>query len=93
MTYQIHFIKSGRKGMGQYKYQILKDRIPIATYAYDMRDNQQWVTMEDSATETWSLSVNQFLQGGGKDPLELTDFATDYLNDKLSGPPDQANVD
>lgn len=80
MTYRVNFLKSGREGMGQFIYEIFEGGLPVATYGYDMRDHQHWVTVAGVGTETWSLSENEFIKGGGREPLELTAFAISYLN-------------
>jgi hypothetical protein len=86
VTYRIEHSKSKREPFGSYRYSIFKDDSLIAYYWHDYRGDEHGIEFLDGRTEESPVGrMIDFIQGGGPEPLALSERAVVYLEASLKG--------
>lgn len=76
---------SKRESFGNYTYRIYEDDRLIACYWHDFRGDEHGIEFMDGTCEGWPVGRSiDFIQGGGPEPLTLSDGAVAYLNQHRS---------
>ncbi|MBS0309161.1 MAG: hypothetical protein JSS58_09335 [Proteobacteria bacterium] len=69
---------------GNYKYRILENGRLIAHYWHDYRGDEHGIDFLNGTSELWPVGrMIEFVEGGGPEPLTLSEKAVAYLNSKL----------
>jgi hypothetical protein len=81
MSYSIERDNSRRReDFGEYKYQILRDGLRVASYWHDYRGDDHGLVFVDGTIESWPVGrITDFVEGGGPRPLQLTKKAIAFL--------------
>lgn len=79
----VHQVVREREPFGDYEYEILREGRRVARFFHDYRGDGCWVVFPDGRGEQVSAGVPNFLQGGGGQPLRLTDAALRFLEARL----------
>ena len=81
MTYKIEHAKSNRDSFGNYRYCIYEDGCLIAYYWHDYRGDEHGIEFINGTSEPCPVGqMADFIEGGGPQPLALSDRAVAYLN-------------
>ncbi|MCY1032919.1 hypothetical protein OV207_15720 [Corallococcus sp. BB11-1] len=72
----------GREPFGDYHYEIFREGTLVARYAHDYRGDGTWIVFVGGRKEA-SPGVREFLEGGGPQPLRLSDKAVRFLTARL----------
>jgi hypothetical protein len=84
MSYKIEQVDSSRKSFEEYKYNIFNDGRLIARYWHDYRGDDHGIDFLDGTSESWPVGrMVEFVEGGGPQPVMLTDRAISYIERKL----------
>ena len=84
MSFIIERISGDRDSFGNYKYRILENGRLIAHYWHDYRGNEHGIDFINRTNELWPVGrMIEFVEGGGTEPLTLSEKAVAYLNGKL----------
>ena len=69
-----------REAFGAYTYRIYDDDRLVARYWHDHRGDEHGIEFVDGASEAWPVgNTIDFIEGGGAEPLRLSDRAVAYL--------------
>ena len=78
--------KSGvriQSSFGHYEYEILDGEAMIATYWHDYRGDEHGIIFLDGRRDDgFPGRTNEFIQGGGPEPIRLSSLAIEYLDQK-----------
>ncbi len=82
MSYRIEHDDSAiRESFGPYYFRIYKDDQLIARYWHDYRGDDYGIEFLKATTQKWPFRViSDFIEGGGPEPLKLTQWAVAYLD-------------
>jgi hypothetical protein len=84
MEYSVRHKKEEREGFGPYRYDILFEKRIVATYSHDFRGDDHWIDFENGETIQWPVGkMTDFLKGGGRQPLRLSEDAVAFLKENL----------
>ena len=80
MSYTIEQDKSQRESFGNYTYRIYESGRLIANYWHDYRGDEHGIRFIDGAEQAWPVGrMTDFVEGGGPQPLTLSQRAVAYL--------------
>lgn len=83
MSFKIEQVDSTREPFGNYTYKIYENGHLIAHYWHDYRGDEHGIEFVDGVNELWPVSrMTDFIDGGGQNPLTLSERAVAYLNQK-----------
>ena len=83
MSFTIEQTKEKRENFGNYTYRIYEDGRLIAHYWHDYRGDEHGIEFVGGAKESWPVGrLTDFIEGGGPQPLILSERAVDYLKQK-----------
>lgn len=84
MSFTIERAGGDRDSFGNYKYRILENGRLIAHYLHDYRGDEHSIDFVNGPSELWPVGrMIEFVEGGGPNPLTLSEKAVSYLNGKL----------
>jgi len=85
MSYRIEQDDSTkRQGFAPYTYRIYDDERLIARYWHDFRGDEHEINFIDGKNERWPVGrMIDFVEGGGPEPLRLSERAVAYLDRKI----------
>ena len=84
-TFTIKYADPNRDSHGNYKYRIFKNGRIVAIYWHDFRGEEHGIDFISGSREDWPVGrMIEFLQGGGPQPLVLSEKAVKYLDLKCS---------
>jgi hypothetical protein len=72
-----------REPFGDYEYEVRREGVLVARFFHDYRGDGCWVVFPDGRGEEVGAGVPNFLEGGGGQPLRLTDTAVRFLTARL----------
>jgi hypothetical protein len=85
VIYRVEQDQTSRKSFGSYTYSIYKGKSLVARYWHDHRGDEHGIEFLTGASESWPVgSMSDFLEGGGLQPLRLSEKATQYLDERLA---------
>ena len=77
-----------RRSSGEYAYRIYDGDRLVARYWHDHRGDEHGIEFIDGHSETWPVGrMIEFIEGGGPEPLRLSERAQAYLKARQSGRP------
>lgn len=81
MSYSIERDNSRkREDFDEYRYRILQNGHFMASYWHDYRGDDHGLVFVDGAIESWPVGrMTDFVEGGGPQPLKLTEKAVAFL--------------
>lgn len=81
MSYAIQQIHSAaRAPFDEHQYRIYKDGRLVATYWHDHRGDDHGINFANGTKDEWPVGrVTDFIEGGGPQPLMLSERAVAYL--------------
>lgn len=83
MTYRIEQNSDSRDSYGEYIYKIYKGDKLLAKYWHDCRGDEHGIEFINGKKEEWPVeSMADFIEGGGQEPLILSERTIKYLNDE-----------
>ena len=83
MSFTIEQSKEKRESFGSYTYRIYEAGRLVAYYWHDHRGDEHGIEFTDGSKELWPVGrMVDFIQGGGPEPLTLSQRAVDYLKQK-----------
>jgi len=83
MSFTIEQTKEKRESFDCYTYRIYDDGRFVAHYWHDYRGDEHGIEFVDGSKESWPVGrMTDFIQGGGPQPLSLSQRAMDYLKQK-----------
>jgi len=83
MSFTIEQMKEKRESFGSYTYRIYADSRLVAHYWHDYRGDEHGIEFVDGLKESWPVGrMTDFIQGGGPEPLTLSERAVEYLKQK-----------
>ena len=69
-----------RRSFAEYTYRIYDGDRLIARYCHDHRGDEHAIEFVDGRSESWPVGrMNDFIEGGGPEPLRLSERAMAYL--------------
>lgn len=75
-----------RASFGAYTYRIYDGDLLIAKYWHDHRGDEHGIEFTDGRSEGWPVGrMIEFIEGGGPEPLRLSERAQVYLKENLRG--------
>ena len=84
MSYAVSQVDERREQFGLYRYEIRDGDRVVARYWHDFRGDEHGIEFIDGTTDQWPVGrITDFLNGGGPQPLTLSDRAIAYLKQKL----------
>jgi hypothetical protein len=84
MGFTIQADNDRREDFAEYRYRIFLDGNLVANYWCDFRGDDHGIKFLDGASVSWPVgSVTAFIQGGGSEPLRLTDDAIAFLAERV----------
>jgi hypothetical protein len=84
VSYKIEQDDSKRESFAEYKYRIYQDGRLIAHYWHDHRGDEHGIEFVNCTKELSPLGqMTNFIEGGGPQPLVLSQRAVTYINGKL----------
>jgi hypothetical protein len=85
MSFTIEYSKERPRGFDNVTYLIYEDGHLIARYWHDFRGEEHGIDFLNGYTDDWPVGQrSDFVQGGGPEPLVLSERAVAYLKDKIS---------
>jgi hypothetical protein len=85
MPFHVEQEDSPRESFGNYTYRIYKSNRLIAHYWHDYRGDEHGVDFVNGMSDLWPVGrMTEFLEGGGPQPLRLSQRAVAYLQSKSS---------
>ena len=82
MVYRVEHADVRRESFGDYRYLIFRDERLIAHYWHDYRGDEHGIEFVDGPAEAWPVGrMTDFLEGGGLEPLRLSELAIAYLDE------------
>lgn len=85
MRFSIRQVSARQKTFASYEYEIFDSPRLVARYWHDFRGGDHGIVFVDGRSEEWPVGrMTDVLTGGGPSPLDLTDAAVAYLEEKLS---------
>nr|WP_298724858.1 hypothetical protein [uncultured Steroidobacter sp.] len=85
MSFEVKHADSKRGSFGEYRYDIYKDGRLVARYWHDYRGDDHGIEFLNGTTEEWPVGrMVEFITGGRPQPLELSERAVAYLNERLA---------
>jgi hypothetical protein len=73
--------RASRDSFPAYTYRIYEADRLVARYWHDHRGDDHGIKFVDGHSEDWPVGLmTEFLEGGGPEPLRLSDRAVTYLN-------------
>jgi hypothetical protein len=85
VRYKIEQDDSKRGSFAEYKYRIYRDGRLIAHYWHDYRGDEHGIEFVNGTKEPWPVArMTDFIEGGGPQPLVLSQRAVAYLDGKLA---------
>ena len=85
MSYRIEPADSKRESFGDYRYRIYGSGGLIAQYWHDFRGDEHGIDFVNGISEPWPVGqMTDFIQGGGPQPLTLSERAVAYIQNKLT---------
>jgi hypothetical protein len=86
MGYRIEQDESTKRlSFSPYIYRIYDGNRLIAEYWHDQRGDEHGIEFIDGRSEGWPVGrMIEFIEGGGPEPLRLTEQAQAYLKERLS---------
>lgn len=87
VSYRIEQDDSTKRGsFGEYTYRIYDGARLIARYWHDHRGDEHCIEFTDGRSEGWPVGrMIEFIEGGGPEPLRLSERAQAYLKKRQSG--------
>ena len=83
MSYTIEQDGSKREPFGVYTYRIYRDGLLVARYWHDYRGDEHCIEFVSGTKELYPVGrTSDFIEGGGPQPLTLSQRAVAYLNSK-----------
>jgi hypothetical protein len=83
MGFTIEHTNEKREPFGGYTYRIYEDGRLVANYWHDYRGDEHGIEFIDGLKEIWPVGrMTDFIQGGGPEPLTLSQRAVNYLKQK-----------
>ncbi len=84
MTFRIEQDSTERESFGNYDYRIYRGDKLIARYWHDYRGDEHGIDFVSGESEGWPVGrMIDFIEGGGPQPLVLSQAAVAYLRNKL----------
>jgi hypothetical protein len=84
VSYKIEQIHSSRQSFNEYRYNIYDDGRLIARYWHDYRGDDHGIDFINGSSEFLPVGrMVEFVEGGGPQPLILTERAVSYIKQKL----------
>jgi hypothetical protein len=84
MGFMIQADNAKREDFAEYRYRIFRDGTLVANYWCDFRGDDHGINFLDGTSVSWPVgSVLAFIQGGGTQPLRLTDEAIAFLQERV----------
>ena len=84
MAFRIEYAKTPREAFGAYQYDIYEDDRLIAQYWHDYRGDEHGIAFVGGTSELWPVGrMTDFIEGGGPEPLALSERAVEYLTMKV----------
>ena len=85
MSFTIEYSKERRRKFDNTTYHIFEDGRLIARYWHDFRGEEHGIDFLDGYSDDWPVGRrSDFVQGGGPEPLVLSERAVAYLKQKIS---------
>jgi hypothetical protein len=85
VAYRIEQDDSKRDSAGRYKYRIYRDGRLIAHYWHDFRGDEHGIEFVNGIRESSPVGrLTDFMEGGGPQPLTLTERAVAYLDQRTN---------
>jgi len=86
LSYRIELDDSTkRECLGSYTYRIYDGDRLVARYWHDFRGDEHGIEFVNGTKEDWPVGqMTDFIEGGGPEPLRLSDRAMAYLKDRQS---------
>ncbi|MBJ7575470.1 hypothetical protein [Luteimonas sp. MC1828] len=85
MGYTIVQDDSKRESFAEYKYRIYRDGKLIANYWHDYRGDEHGIDFVNGSKDSWPVGrMIDFIDGGGPQPLVLSQRAMAYLDGKAA---------
>lgn len=79
-TYRVERDEAPRESFGAYRYRIYRDSALIAHYWHDYRGDDHGIDFVSGHKKEWPVGrMVDFLEGGGPEPLTLSQRAKAYL--------------
>ena len=83
MSFTIEYSKDKREAFDNCSYLIYEDGRLIARYWHDFRGDEHGIDFLNGYTDDWPVGRrSDFVQGGGPEPLILSERAVAYLKQK-----------
>jgi hypothetical protein len=80
VVYRVEHADAKRESFGDYRYRIYQAERLIAHYWHDYRGDEHGIEFVNGVKESCPVGrMTDFLEGGGPQPLRLTERAITYL--------------
>ena len=80
MEFHVTRSDAPRQGVDAYRYRIWRKSQLVAMYWHDFRGDEHGIEFVDGRKEDWPVGrMTDFLNGGGPEPVRLSEDAVAYL--------------
>ncbi len=91
MGFTIELENDKRESVEDYRYRICRDGQLVASYWHDSRGDDHGIRFVDGITKSWPVgNLLEFIQGGGSQPVTLTQAAIAYLEKNTAALPGES---
>ena len=83
IAFSIEQERGSREPGDEYRYRIVRDGMLIARYWHDHRGDEHGIEFVTGFNESWPVGrMIDFIEGGGPQPLRLSNKALAYIEEK-----------